>query len=376
MIGIPAVVVGAESFIAQIESTGYNRGVPVVRTAAYPGAFASDDTATQQYKARYILYDQIVTGLTTQIQQSEIDRIAVAVNTNAPAGSTALIGVPNGDGSYRTLTFAMRANGTYDATYNDSDTLSLAESAVELRWTENGETTSESFAKTDVAGVYSLTRQCAAGQYAFSVSVANVRYGSGTRIDNACDRLQLLALSNCTLRLTSTDYYTFRFDSRNSKLTLAKDVAKAGLCSGGTIENIAGVYVINPDGNGSTVEVSNLQTNPVFAVTMEGYVIPGAAFEGLAEGTSEGVFSLTLKPPMVAGVQCADAGGVSVSVESFDNLCYELKRAAEPNGDFVSVNCAGAEAIGTGKAVTLSDASLDRPTDKAFYRVDVSIPIQ
>ena len=81
VIDIPAVVVGAESFIAQIESTGYNRGVPVVRTAAYPGAFASDDTATQQYKARFILYDQIVTGLTTQIQQSEIDRIAGAASS-------------------------------------------------------------------------------------------------------------------------------------------------------------------------------------------------------------------------------------------------------------------------------------------------------
>ena len=33
--GIPAVVVGAEAFVPQIESTGYNRGVPVVRTAAY-----------------------------------------------------------------------------------------------------------------------------------------------------------------------------------------------------------------------------------------------------------------------------------------------------------------------------------------------------
>lgn len=75
-IGIPAVVVGAESFIAQIESTGYNRGVPVIRTAAYPGAFASDETALQEQKARDILYNQVVTGLTTQITQDEIDRIA------------------------------------------------------------------------------------------------------------------------------------------------------------------------------------------------------------------------------------------------------------------------------------------------------------
>ena len=80
-IGIPAVVVGAETFIPQIESTGFNRGVPVVRTAAYPGAFANDETAVQQQKAREILYSQVVTGLTTQITQEEIDRIAGAASS-------------------------------------------------------------------------------------------------------------------------------------------------------------------------------------------------------------------------------------------------------------------------------------------------------
>ncbi|MEE3333774.1 MAG: hypothetical protein VZR54_05785 [Ruminococcus sp.] len=77
--GIPAVVVGAEAFVPQIESTGYNRGVPVVRTAAYPGAFANDTTEEQQRKAREVLYPQIVTALTTQLTQEEADRIAGAV---------------------------------------------------------------------------------------------------------------------------------------------------------------------------------------------------------------------------------------------------------------------------------------------------------
>lgn len=77
-VNVPAVVVGAEAFVPQIESTGYNRGVPVVRTAAYPGAFASDTTEEQQRKAREVLYPQIVTALTTQITQAEIDRIAGA----------------------------------------------------------------------------------------------------------------------------------------------------------------------------------------------------------------------------------------------------------------------------------------------------------
>ncbi len=80
-IGIPAVVVGAETFIAQIQSTGVSRGVPVVRTAAYPGAFAADTTEIQQTKARDILYNQVVTALTTQITQDEIDTIAGAVNS-------------------------------------------------------------------------------------------------------------------------------------------------------------------------------------------------------------------------------------------------------------------------------------------------------
>ncbi len=80
-IGIPAVVVGAETFIAQIRSTGFNRGVPVVRTAAYPGAFAADTTEEQERKARDILYDQVVEGLTTQITQAEIDEIAGAISS-------------------------------------------------------------------------------------------------------------------------------------------------------------------------------------------------------------------------------------------------------------------------------------------------------
>ncbi len=77
--GIPAVVVGAEAFVPQIESTGFNRGVPVVRTAAYPGAFASDTTEEQQRKARDVLFDQIVTAFTAPITQDEIERIAGAV---------------------------------------------------------------------------------------------------------------------------------------------------------------------------------------------------------------------------------------------------------------------------------------------------------
>jgi hypothetical protein len=74
-------------------------------------------------------------------------------------------------------------------------------------------------------------------------------------------------------------------------------------------------------------------------------------------------------------VQAGDgADGFSVSVETFENLRYVLKRATDLDGTFVPVNAKDAEAIGTGKPVKLIDASLDRPPDRAFYRVDVSIP--
>ena len=63
-----------------------------------------------------------------------------------------------------------------------------------------------------------------------------------------------------------------------------------------------------------------------------------------------------------------------MSVATFENLHYVLKRATGLDGTFVPVNAKAAETIGTGKSVQLIDASPDRPADKAFYRVEVSIP--
>ena len=66
------------SFIAQIHSTGVNRGVPVLRTAEYPGAFASHSEEELRRNAREIVWPQIVTALTTPVVQSEVDQYAAA----------------------------------------------------------------------------------------------------------------------------------------------------------------------------------------------------------------------------------------------------------------------------------------------------------
>lgn len=75
-IGIPSVTIGAPTFIAQIHSTGVNRGVPVLRTAEYPGAFASHSTEELLKNTRETVFPQIVEGLTKEITQAEIDLYA------------------------------------------------------------------------------------------------------------------------------------------------------------------------------------------------------------------------------------------------------------------------------------------------------------
>ena len=75
-IGIPSVTIGAPTFIAQIHSTGVNRGVPVLRAAEYPGAFASHSTEELRKNAREVLWPQIKAALTTQITKEEIAEYA------------------------------------------------------------------------------------------------------------------------------------------------------------------------------------------------------------------------------------------------------------------------------------------------------------
>jgi hypothetical protein len=302
---------------------------------------------------------------------------AVTLDPSAPAGATALLGAANGDGTYRTLTFAQRPNGTVEVTYNRRDTLSLDTSAVELKWTAGGETTSTPFSKTGDPGIYVLTRKCPAGQAAFSISVANVRHGSGTLVTDACDRLQLAPSNTCTLRLTTEDYYTFRYDARDDKLTLVRDVAKAGLCTGGTIDNIAGTYILRPDGTGAPLLVSDLADNPSFAVSFNGLPVPGQAFEGLPEGATEGMFSLALKPPVAQAVRIglpSSPDAVSVVVETFANLHYTLQRTSDLREGFLSLDSPGAAAVGTGESVDLLDAAADLPGNAAFYRIHVATP--
>lgn len=71
-VGIPAVTVGAPTFISQIHSIGVNRGVPVLRAAEYPGAFAAHTTEQLKENARHVVFPQIEEALTKPITEAEI----------------------------------------------------------------------------------------------------------------------------------------------------------------------------------------------------------------------------------------------------------------------------------------------------------------
>lgn len=72
-IGIPSVMIAAPGFDTQAKTTAYNNGVPVMRVAVYPGAFASHTEEQLKQNTREVLWPQILDMLTEPITQEEID---------------------------------------------------------------------------------------------------------------------------------------------------------------------------------------------------------------------------------------------------------------------------------------------------------------
>lgn len=77
-LGIPAVIVAAPGFTDQAKYTAYNNGVPVLRVAEYPGAFATHTNQQLIDNTRNIVWPQILEALTTDISIFEEDEAANA----------------------------------------------------------------------------------------------------------------------------------------------------------------------------------------------------------------------------------------------------------------------------------------------------------
>ncbi len=72
-IGIPSVMIAAPGFDTQAKTTAHNNGLPVLRVAVYPGAFASHTVEELKQNTREVLWPQILAMLTEPITQEEIE---------------------------------------------------------------------------------------------------------------------------------------------------------------------------------------------------------------------------------------------------------------------------------------------------------------
>ena len=70
-LGIPSVIIAGPGFVDQAKYTALNNGVPVMRVAQYPGAFATHTAEELIQNTREILWPQIVEALTKPISEEE-----------------------------------------------------------------------------------------------------------------------------------------------------------------------------------------------------------------------------------------------------------------------------------------------------------------
>ena len=70
-LGIPSVIIAGPGFVDQAKYTALNNGVPVMRVAQYPGAFATHTAEELIRNTREILWPQIVEALTRPISEDE-----------------------------------------------------------------------------------------------------------------------------------------------------------------------------------------------------------------------------------------------------------------------------------------------------------------
>lgn len=71
-LGIPSVIIAGPGFMEQARNTALNNGVPVMRVAQYPGAFATHTADELVKNTREVLWPQIVDALTKPITDEEL----------------------------------------------------------------------------------------------------------------------------------------------------------------------------------------------------------------------------------------------------------------------------------------------------------------
>ncbi len=148
----------------------------------------------------------IIMGDTTNTDFVKLNGTKITVNLSVEAGTTAVIGSANANGTYRTMTFVNGGDGTYTIKYNTANTLSNADSTFYLNSSFNNQDSSDVFHKTDNSDIITLTKELSAGKYTFKVYNLGTDkwYGKNdTVIEDMTNRLTLVNAGNeCVLNAT------------------------------------------------------------------------------------------------------------------------------------------------------------------------------
>ncbi|MDO4749175.1 MAG: hypothetical protein Q4A12_08390, partial [Eubacteriales bacterium] len=163
----------------------------------------------------------IETGDTTSTGFVSVSGTTVTVDPTVPAGSIAVIGAPDGNGTYRTMTFVNGGDGTYKVTYNTANTLTLTASSYYLKGTFNNWEAKDAFVKTNNDDILVINKEIPAGTYTFKVhdAGADTWHGNGGTFTDTANRWTMDSSSDCTLVATG-GLYEFKYEISTNKLSV------------------------------------------------------------------------------------------------------------------------------------------------------------
>ncbi len=162
-------------------------------------------------------------GDSTDSKFVKLSGTTVTVDPTVEAGATAIIGSPNDNGTYRTMTFVNGGDGTYTVTYNSGGTLSMTESALYLKGTFNSWSDTDALSKTENDDVVSIEKELTAGSYEFKIHNAGTDkwYGKDdTTITDTTNRLTLTATGGNVILNATGGKYEFRYELSTNKLSV------------------------------------------------------------------------------------------------------------------------------------------------------------
>lgn len=165
----------------------------------------------------------LVMGDITDSQFVRLNGSNVTVTPSAAAGATAIIGTPNSDGTYRTLTFVNGGDGSYKITYNTAGTLSDTSSSVYLKGSFNNWEATDPFAKTGNDDIVTLTKELSAGTHTFKVHNLGTGklYGrDDTTISDTVNRITLTATGGDVSLEVTGGRYEFKFERSTNRLSV------------------------------------------------------------------------------------------------------------------------------------------------------------